>query len=147
MSVHIRIICVWIAGIAGLWVALYFKNEAAKPIGVIVTTAPQEEQNVYFDAQTPVFESKEPIAETKKIENKTVKTDKKRTVAVNINTAGIKELTTLPEIGTATAQKIIDYRKAKGNFVKIEDLKLVSGIGEKKFEAVKEFLRLQESAQ
>lgn len=55
---------------------------------------------------------------------------------VNINSAGLAELETLRGIGPATAQKIIDYRNANGRFTSIEDLKKVSGIGEKTFEKI-----------
>lgn len=51
---------------------------------------------------------------------------------VNINTADAEQLDTLPGVGRATAQKIIDYRSSHP-FTKIEDLKQVSGIGEAKF--------------
>lgn len=51
---------------------------------------------------------------------------------VNINTADLEQLDTLPGVGRATAQKIIDYRSSHP-FTKIEDLKQVSGIGEGKF--------------
>lgn len=51
---------------------------------------------------------------------------------VNINTADLEQLDTLPGVGRATAQKIIDYRSSHP-FTKIEDLKQVSGIGEAKF--------------
>ena len=53
---------------------------------------------------------------------------------VNINTADAKQLTTLPGIGDALAKRIVDYRTKNGSFASIEDLKNVSGIGEKKFE-------------
>lgn len=52
---------------------------------------------------------------------------------VNINTAGAAELDSLPGIGPALAQRIIQHREANGPFATIEDLKSVSGIGDKKF--------------
>lgn len=59
---------------------------------------------------------------------------------VNINTATQTQLETLPGIGPSTAIKILEYRKEKGKFTKAEDLKEVSGIGEAKFNKVKEFI-------
>ena len=57
---------------------------------------------------------------------------------VNINTANKEKLETLPGIGETTAQKIIDYREQNGKFTKIEDLRNVSGIGEAKFNSLKD---------
>lgn len=56
---------------------------------------------------------------------------------VNINTADINALCTLQGIGISTAESIISYRKTHGDFNKIEDLKKVEGIGESKFENIK----------
>ena len=57
---------------------------------------------------------------------------------VNINTASAEELMTLDGVGEATADKIIAYRQENGSFSRIEEIKEVSGIGEKKFEAMKD---------
>lgn len=56
---------------------------------------------------------------------------------VNINTAGIKELSTLTGIGEAKAQKIIDYRKANGGFKSIDEIMKVKGIGKATYEKFK----------
>ena len=57
---------------------------------------------------------------------------------VNINTADLATLETLSGVGPATAQKIIDYRNAHGKFKSIEEIKKVSGIGEKTYEKFKD---------
>ena len=59
---------------------------------------------------------------------------------VNINTANEKELDTLPGIGETTARKIIEYRNENGKFSSIEDIKNVKGIGESKFEEIRELI-------
>ena len=55
---------------------------------------------------------------------------------VNINTATIEELQTLPDIGPLLAQRIIDYRQQHGPFTKPADLSKVEGIGIKTLEAI-----------
>jgi len=57
---------------------------------------------------------------------------------VNINTADLSQLDTLPGIGLALAQRIVQYRESNGLFSSVEDIKNVSGIGDKKFEELKE---------
>ncbi len=56
---------------------------------------------------------------------------------VNINTALAKDLSGLPGIGTVMAERIIEYRENNGSFRSIEEIKKVKGIGEKKFELIK----------
>lgn len=57
---------------------------------------------------------------------------------VNINSASQTELETLPGIGPSTAAKIISYRNENGKFKSIEDIKNVSGIGDSKFNNIKD---------
>lgn len=55
---------------------------------------------------------------------------------VNINTASIEQLMTLPGIGEVYAKRIVEYRAANGPFKKISDITNVTGIGTKRFEAI-----------
>ncbi|MDD3655589.1 MAG: helix-hairpin-helix domain-containing protein [Atribacterota bacterium] len=59
---------------------------------------------------------------------------------LNINIATARELESLPGIGTILAERIVEYRKNNGIFRKVEDIKNVPGIGEKKYEAMKEMI-------
>lgn len=62
------------------------------------------------------------------------------TQKININTATQEQLDTLPGIGQSTALKIIEYRKENGKFKKIKDIKQVKGIGEAKFNKLKDLI-------
>ncbi len=62
---------------------------------------------------------------------------------ININKATATELITVPGIGASTAQKIITYREENGKFQAIEDVKKVSGIGDSKFESMKDYISVK----
>jgi competence protein ComEA len=59
---------------------------------------------------------------------------------VNINTADQEILTQLPGIGPVTADRIVEYRKANGNFKSIDELTSVKGIGDKTLAKLKPYL-------
>ena len=61
---------------------------------------------------------------------------------MSLNTATVEQLDQLDGIGPATAQKILDWRKEHGGFGSVDDLKQISGIGPKRFEALKEKVRM-----
>ena len=67
-------------------------------------------------------------------------TKNKSNAKININTATGTQLETLPGIGPSTANKITAYRKENGKFSNIEDIKEVSGIGEAKFNKIKDLI-------
>ena len=59
---------------------------------------------------------------------------------VNINTATLNELEGLPNVGPATAKAIVDYREKNGKFKKTTDLMKITGIKQKTFEKLKDFI-------
>lgn len=59
-------------------------------------------------------------------------------VIVNLNTATVKELRTLPGIGPSLARKIVEFRTKKGGFQRREELLAVPGISEKRWQVLKD---------
>ncbi len=62
---------------------------------------------------------------------------------ININKASQTDLETLPGIGPSTALKIVNFRKENGKFKSIEDLKNVNGIGDAKFDNIKDLISVK----
>lgn len=127
-------------------------SDAIEKAGGVKEEAYTEEINLAYKLEDgmkihiPTKQEKQQSANTQVIitssgvvENEEQK-EKTKQKKVNINTATQTELETLSGIGTSTANKIIAYRKEKGRFKKIEDIKNVSGIGEAKFDKIKDYI-------
>lgn len=95
-------------------------------------TAPTETQ-----APTQAQTSTETQAPTSDQETQPTQATKPATGRININTASVEQLMTLPGIGETYARRIVEYRTLNGPFKKISDITKVEGIGTKRFEAIK----------
>jgi competence protein ComEA len=84
------------------------------------------------------------IQEAEKDTNISINTNSKNTnKTININKATENELQTLPGIGGSLASRIIEYREENGKFLAIEDIKNVSGIGESKYNNIKDLISVR----
>jgi competence protein ComEA len=59
---------------------------------------------------------------------------------ININTASVEELGTLPRVGPVMAQRIVDWRKEHGAFASVDELDAIDGIGPKLMESLKDLV-------
>jgi competence protein ComEA len=67
------------------------------------------------------------------------------TAKVNINTASVEQLTTLPGVGPKLAARIVEYRQKSGSFRSAQELLNVRGIGEKNFTKLEAWLSVGEA--
>src|SRR5918998_1601452 len=68
-----------------------------------------------------------------------VEEESQGSLRININTADVDELDELPEVGPATAESIIEYRRVNGMFRSVEGLEEIPGIGPETIEQIEPF--------
>lgn len=71
--------------------------------------------------------------------------EQENSLKVNINQASQAELMLLDGIGEKISQRILDYRQENGPFLQKEDIMKVSGVGEKTYENIKDFIIIEET--
>ena len=70
-----------------------------------------------------------------------------KTATVDLNSATVTDLESLPGVGRRTAERIVEYRQKNGSFKKIEELMNVKGIGEKSFLKLKPLIAVSAKAE
>ena len=115
---------------------LAFKLEDGMKI--YIPTIGEEQSEIAEDFNSN--ESSKYITSSGGVDTESGNEGKSGTEKININTATQTELETLPGIGPSTSSKIISYRKENGKFKTIEDIKEVSGIGDAKYENIKDLI-------
>ena len=99
-----------------------------------------KESNAEFIAQVSKIEDNQ-LPATSNLGNNSA-SDENVTSLINLNTATIEELITLPKIGPITAERIIRFREDFGNFKNIDELKNIKGIGQKTIDNIKLLITL-----
>jgi competence protein ComEA len=85
-----------------------------------------------------------PAAQQRLPERPITRQQSRGATVVNVNSASAEELMQLPQVGAVIAQRILEYRQTHGPFKTIDELMQVKGIGQKKFAAMKPFVRIED---
>ena len=122
---------------------LAFKLEDGMKI-YIPTIEETKEQNTQIQNQNRIDETSKYVTSSSGVvqeeQTNAQQSEQKKNEKININIATQTELETLPGIGPATSLKIINYREENGKFETIEEIKEVSGIGDAKYENIKDLI-------
>lgn len=121
---------------------LAFKLEDGMKI-YIPTIGEEIEENEQIQNKNRIDETSKYVTSSSGViqdEQTNGQSEEKKNEKININTATQTELETLPGIGPSTSLKIVNYREENGNFKTIEDIKEVSGIGDAKYENIKDLI-------
>lgn len=97
----------------------------------------EDGQKIFVPSITDEITEETEYVTSKSGDNIIIDNNEGENIMVNINKGTQTELETLPGIGPAMALRIIEHRKENGNFENIEDIKNVKGIGDAKYENIK----------
>ncbi len=123
--------------IAGVSVKAYRAYVAPPQVRQFDYTVPDKE----FEERSKYLTSAPPPKGTDDTTNNTAGRSVKKTV--NLNTATKEELVVLPGIGESTAEQILIYRDEHSEFSSVEQLRKIKGIGPKKFEKLRPYVRIK----
>jgi len=110
-------------------------NEDAVTKNINLASRLEDGQKVYIPSIEEVEESNNLIKEEDYIDNN-------KNAKININNAGIEELQKIDGVGPSLANRIYQYRIKNGKFESIDELKNISGIGDKKIDAIRDSISL-----
>ena len=117
--------------------------QGTRPIERIVQAAPATTARPAPQSEPVVESSPAPVVDEPAASVQRVAPSMAR---IDVNRATLSELTGLPGIGPKLAQRVIDYRRAKGQFKKVDDLLFVKGIGRKKLERMRDLVTIHRAA-
>ncbi len=117
-------------------------TEEADMTQINLATPVEDGMKIYIPKKGEQIENMEETNSAKEQSNQetTSQNNNKTKTKININKATQEELEELPGIGPSTANKIIQHRKENGNFKSVENIKDVSGIGEAKYNSIKDLI-------
>lgn len=145
-----ELICVHVCGSVKTPGVYYLRkgarvHEAVELAGGLTETADPQYVNLAKEAEDGVqiyIPSKDEVAEGAVPEEAQSLAGSAEDGLVNINTAGLDELKTLPGVGDIKAEAIISYRESTGGFASIDEIMNVAGIKENSYEKIKEHIKV-----
>ena len=136
------LLCALLFGCVLTSIGVEYFAETDEPIQIqapqFVEQQSKTKSNLQFSAEQSKFKSNLKFLE----EQHKMQDNKQYSTPVNINTATIEELDTLPGVGPAIAKRIVEFRSTQP-FTKPEDIMLVKGIGKKKFAKMRERITVE----
>ncbi len=125
---------VFIAGVSVKAYRAYFTPPPVRQFDYSASDKEFEERSRYLTSAPPAGEPNDSIrlADSKGVKKK-----------VNLNTATKDDLVLLPGIGESIAEQILIYRDEHGQFLAVEELRKIKGIGAKKFEKLRPYIKIK----